>query len=99
MECYVDDIVVKSHLHGDHLTNLREVFNVMRSHQQKINSTRSFLGVVTEKFLGFIINSKKISLYPEKVKIIHDMPPPRSLKELRGLQGHLACIRRFIANL
>src|SRR3954465_15919130 len=27
------------------------------------------------------------------------MPPPRSLRELRGLQGRLAYIRRFIANL
>ena len=27
------------------------------------------------------------------------MQPPRSLKELRGLQGRLAYIRRFIANL
>ena len=27
------------------------------------------------------------------------MPPPRNLKELRGLQGRLAYIRRFISNL
>ncbi|XP_074301285.1 uncharacterized protein LOC141632659 [Silene latifolia] len=27
------------------------------------------------------------------------MPEPKTLKELRGLQGHLAYIRRFIANL
>ena len=27
------------------------------------------------------------------------MPPPRNLRELRGLQGKLAYIRRFISNL
>ena len=27
------------------------------------------------------------------------MPPPRNLRELRGLQGRLAYIRRFISNL
>ena len=99
VECYVDDIVVKSRRHADHLTDLREVFDVMHQHQLKMNPTKSFLGVSTGKFLGFVINSKGISLDPEKVKAIQDMPPPRSLRELRGLQGRLAYIRRFIANL
>src|SRR5436189_247190 len=99
VECYVDDIVVKSRRQADHLTDLREVFDVMRRHQLRMNPTKSFLGVSTGKFLGFVINSKGISLDPEKVKAIQDMPPPRSLRELRGLQGRLAYIRRFIANL
>src|SRR4051812_1968805 len=99
IECYVDDIAVKSRHQADHLTDLREVFDVMRRHQLKMNPTKSFLGVSTRKFLGFVINSKGISLDPEKVKAIQDMPPPRSLRELRGLQGRLAYIRMFIANL
>src|SRR5256886_3233891 len=99
VECYVDDIVVKSRHQADHLTDLREVFDVMRRHQLKMNPTKSFLGVSTGKFLGFVINSKGTSLDPEKLKAIQDIPPPRSLRELCGLQGHLAYIRRFIANL
>src|SRR4051812_32802597 len=71
----------------------------MRQHQLKMNPTKSFLGVASGKFLGFVIKSKRISLDPEKVKAIQDMPPPRSLRELRGLQGRLAYIRKFIANL
>src|SRR4051812_10908794 len=86
VECYVDNIAVKSRVH----TDLKEEFDVMRQHQLKMNPTKFFLGVPTEKFVGFIINSKGISLDPEKVKAIQDMSPSRSLKELRGLQGHLA---------
>src|SRR5436190_2202423 len=96
---YVNDIAVKSCLHWDHLTDLREVFNVMRLHQLKMNPTKYFLGIATGKFLGFIINSKGISLDPKKIKVIQNMPPAQSLKELRGLQGRLACIRRLIANI
>src|SRR5436189_2761293 len=99
VECYVDDIAVKTRRHTDHHTDLREVFDVMRQYQLKMNPTKSFLGVSTRKFLGFVINSKGISLDPEKVKAIQNMPPPRSLRELCGLQGCLAYIRRFIANL
>ena len=99
IECYVDDIAVKSRHKGDHLRDLREVFNLMRAHQLKMNPTKSFLGVSSGKFLGFVVTSKGIHLDPEKISAIRDIEPPRSLKELRGLQGKLAYIRRFISNL
>jgi len=44
VECYVDDIAVKSHTKGDHITDLKTVFNIMRAHQLKMNPTKSFLG-------------------------------------------------------
>ena len=71
----------------------------MRAHQLKMNPTKSFLGVSSGKFLGFIVTSKGIHLDPDKVKTIQSMHPPRNLKEFRGLQGRLTYIRRFIANL
>jgi len=70
MECYVDDIVVKSHAKGDHIADLKTVFDIMRAHQLKINPTKSFLGVASSKFLGFIVKSKGIHLDPEKVRAI-----------------------------
>ena len=71
----------------------------MRAHQLKMNPTKSFLGVASGKFLGFVVTSKEIHLDPEKVRAIQEMQPPRNLRELRGLQGRLAYIRRFISNL
>ena len=64
-----------------------------------MNPAKSFLGVASGKFLGFVVTSKGIHLDPEKIRAIQEMPPPRSLRELRGLQGRLAYIRRFISNL
>ena len=71
----------------------------MRAHQLKMNPTKSFLGVSSGKFLGFIITSKGIHLDPDKVKAIQSTQPPKNLKELRSLQCRLAYIWRFIANL
>ena len=99
VECYVDDIAVKSRTKGDHITDLKVVFDIMRAHQLKMNPTKSFLGVASGKFLGFVVTSTRIHLDPEKVRAIQEMQPSRNLKELRGLQGRLACIRRFISNL
>ena len=99
VECYVDEIAVKSRDKGDHIADLKTVFDIMRAHQLKMNPTKSFLGVASSKFLGFVVTSKGIYLDPEKVRAIQEMQPQKSLRELRGLQGRLAYIRRFISNL
>ena len=75
------------------------MFDLMRAHQLKMNLTKSFLGVSSGKFLEFIVTSKGIHLDPDKIKAIQDMQPPNNLQELRGLQGRLAYIRRFIIKL
>ena len=68
VECYVDDIAVKSCNKDDHLRDLRMMFDIMLAHQLKMNPTKSFLGVSSGKFLGFIVTSKGIHLDPDKVK-------------------------------
>ena len=70
VECYIDDIVIKSRRKNDHLHDLRMVLDIMRAYQLKMNPTNSFLGVSSGKYLGFIITSKGIYLDPGKVKAI-----------------------------
>ena len=72
--------------------DLRIMFDIMRAYQLKMNPTKSFFGVSSGKFLGFIVTSKGIHLDPDKVKAIQGMQPLRTLKELRDLQGRLAYI-------
>ena len=85
VKCYVDDIAVKNRAKGDHIADLKTVFDIMRAHQLKMNPTKSFLGVASGKLLGFVVVSKGIHLDPEKVHIVQEMQPPRNLKELRRL--------------
>ena len=99
VECYVDDITVKSRNKSNHLGDLRTIFDIMQAHQLKMNPTNSFLGASSGKFLEFIVTSKRIHLDPDKVKAFQSMQPPKTLKELRGLHSRLAYIRKFIANL
>ena len=40
-----------------------------------------------------------IEIDQSKIRAIQEMPELENLKELHGLQGRLACIRRFISNL
>jgi len=99
VECYIDDIAVKSRVKGDYIADLKTVLEIMRAHQLKMNPTKSFPGVASGKFLGFVVTSKGVHLYPKKVCAIQEMQPPRNLRDFRGLQGRLAYIRMFISNL
>lgn len=47
--------------------DMRTIFNIMRTHQPKMNPTKLFLGVSSGKFLGFIVNSRGIHVDLEKV--------------------------------
>jgi len=93
VKCYVDDIAVKSRAKGDHIADLKTVFDIMRAHQLKMNPTKSFLGMASGKFLRFDVTSKGIHLDLEKVCAIQEMQPLRNFRELRVLQGRLAYIR------
>ncbi|XP_028105505.1 uncharacterized protein LOC114304541 [Camellia sinensis] len=64
-----------------------------------MNPLKCAFGVSSRKFLGFVVQNKGIEIDPTKIKAIAEMPPPRNLTELKGLQGRLAYIRRFISNL
>jgi hypothetical protein len=99
VECYVDDMVVKTKDRLHHQDDLRVVFNRLRKHQLKMNPLKCAFAVQSSLFLGFIVHHRGIEISPKNIKAVQDMPPPTNLKELKSLQGHLAYIRRFISNL
>lgn len=92
VECYVDDLVVKTKERKNHLDDLKRVFNRLRQHNLKMNPLKCAFGVTSGKFLWFIVRHRGIEIDLEKIKAIFKMPPPRNLRQLRGLQGRLAYI-------
>ena len=51
------------------------------------------------KLLGFIVSVKGIEVDPAKVKVIQEMPAPRTENEVRGFLGRFNYIARFISHL
>jgi len=64
-----------------------------------MNPLNCAFGVTSGKFLGFVVRHQGVEIDQAKAKAIQDMLEPKNLKELHGLQGHLAYIRQFISNL
>ena len=67
--------------------------------QLRLNQKKCAFGITSGKLLGYIIFEKGIEVDPKKVQAIKEMPPPRNIKKLRGLQGCLQSIRQFISQL
>jgi len=99
VECYVDDLVVKSKEKENHLQDLRLVFEWLRRFQLKMNPLKCTFSVSSGKFLRFIVRHQGIEIDQSKIEAILKMPEPRNIHELKSLQGKLAYIRRFISNL
>jgi hypothetical protein len=97
VEVYVDDMLVKSIQVTEHIADLEETFHTLRKHQMKLNPTKCAFGVSSEKFLGFLVSHRGIEANPEKVKVVLEMQPPRTTKQLQQLTGRIAALNRFIS--
>ncbi|KAK4406218.1 hypothetical protein Sango_0628300 [Sesamum angolense] len=96
VECYVDDLVVKSKKLENHFHDLRKVFERLRRYQLKTNPSKCAFGVTSGKFFGFIVRQWGIEIEQAKIDAILKMPEPRNIHELKSLQEKLAYLRRMI---
>lgn len=68
VECYVDDLVVKSHQRNDHLKHLEVVCDKLFKHQLGMKPLTCAFGVTTSKFLGFIVHHRATEVDPSKLR-------------------------------
>ncbi|KAM1099065.1 hypothetical protein TB2_005591 [Malus domestica] len=62
VECYVDDVVVKTKKRSYHLKDLRVVFERLRKYNLKMNPLKCAFDVTSGKFLGFIVKHRGIEV-------------------------------------
>ena len=97
VQVYVDDMLVKSRREEDHLEDLKETFNTLRSYNMKLNPGKCAFGVTTGKFLGFMVSQRGIEANPDKIRAIIEMAPPRNVKEVQSLNRKIAALNRFVS--
>ena len=60
IQVYVNDMLVKSQREEDHLEDLRETFNTLRSYNMKFNPGKCAFRVTVGKFLRFMVSQRGI---------------------------------------
>ena len=99
VEIYVDDMTVKFKDREGHMPALRKLFERIRFYKLRLNIKKCTFGVTSRRLLGFMVSQRGMEVDPKKIKVIVEMKPPRTEKEIRGFLGRIQYISRFIAQL
>jgi hypothetical protein len=84
---YIDDLLVRTKTHEDHLQVLEPVLQRLHSHNLKINLDKCLFGNKEVSFLGFTLTPEGIKLGKNKLKAIKDAKPPTDLKTIQSFIG------------
>ena len=67
VEVYIDDMVVKSKLVSEHLTDVTSIFEILRKHRLCLNASKYSFGVGSGKFLGYMVTHRGNEVNPDQI--------------------------------
>ena len=73
VEVYVDDMLVKILVEKKHLDDLQETFDTLKLYNMKLNPSKCAFGILSRKFLGFMVSHRGIEVNPNKIQAILNM--------------------------
>ena len=82
VEVYINDMVVKSKLVFEHLTDRTSIFEILREHKLRLNASKCSFRVDSGKFLGYMVTHRGIKVNPDQIKAISNLQPPQNPKEI-----------------
>ena len=95
---YLDDILIYSKSKEEHITHVRKVLDVLRTHKlyAKISKCEFFQKQV--EYLGHFISQEGISVDKRKVEVLQKWPTPANISELRSFLGLASYYRKFVSH-
>ena len=96
LEVYIDDLCVHSKQRGDHLQQLKKIFEKCRLYRLSLNPEKCVFMVRQGKIMGHIVSKNGISTDEAKISAIVAMPKSENPKQVQSFIGHCGYYRRFI---
>ena len=94
--CYLDDILVFSNSHEEHLQHLRMVFDILQQHRLTMALHKCDFLKEELFFLGHIVSPDGVKVDPAKTDAITKYPQPQDLHQLRSFLGMANFFRKFV---
>jgi hypothetical protein len=95
---YIDDLIVHSKTHEQHLRQLDELFNRLRQHDLKVNLKKCIFGSSRVTYLGFELSETGIRPGSDKLKAVKSAAPPSAVSEVRQFLGLCNFFRNHVKN-
>ncbi len=96
---YIDDIIIFSKDHDQHLKDIAEVFERLRIFNWKLKLDKCKFAQSKIQYLGHIISEGQVQMFPKNLKKIESLKPPKNVKETQRFLGLINYYRRFIQGL
>ena len=84
---YLDDVLVASAKHEDHIHELKQCFERLRQHGLKLNPFKSEIAASSVQYLGHTLTANGITVSDLKCKAIENFPTPTSRASIRQFVG------------
>ena len=84
---YIDDLLVHSKSHPEHLQQLDSLFKQLRNVGLKANLPKCEFGATNVHYLGFRLTPEGILPGLNKLNTVRDAEVPRNVKEVRQFTG------------
>ena len=93
---YLDDIVIFSRSLADHQRHVDEILSILARAHFKVSPPKCAISSQRIEFLGHFITSSTVEPSPDKVRVILDMQPPRTLSQANRFLGKIGYYLKFI---
>ncbi len=84
---YIDDLLVHSATHEEHLAMLSQVLKRLVQYKIKLNLQKCIFGSKEVSYLGFRLTEEGIKPGTDKLKAVKNAPPPSNVHEVRQFLG------------
>ena len=84
---YIDDILVHSKTHDQHIEILRKVFARLQQHHLKIRLEKCHFANTTVEYLGFKLTPHGVLPGTDKIEVVKNAPPPDTVHKVRQFLG------------
>jgi hypothetical protein len=95
---YIDDLLVHSATHEEHLATLGQVLKCLVQHKIKLNLQKCIFGSKEVSYLGFRLTEEGIKPGTDKLKAVKNVPPPSNVHEVRQFLGLCNFFRGHVCN-
>ena len=93
---YVDDIIIYSDHLTSHKSDLRRVFETLKSAGFTLRGSKCILGQTSITHLGFHYSAKGVTHSTDKAKSVPEWPTPKPAKKLRSFLGLANSYRNIV---
>jgi hypothetical protein len=95
---YIDDLIVHSNSHEEHLKILDQLFMRLQAHNLKVNLKKCVFGSKDVMYLGFHLTESGIKPGTDKLKAVALTDPPKNVHEIRQFLGLCNFFRTHVRN-